>query len=101
MREHEYALESDVGSSMTNNKDSAEPKGGNVLWTKDLETGIDVLDEQHRHYINLLNDYLEKASQQSKSDEQVSQLTESLDFLRQYATEHFSTEEAIMKNEEY
>lgn len=29
------------------------------------------------------------------------QLTESLDFLRQYAAEHFSTEEAIMENEEY
>lgn len=101
MREIEDIQGPDVGSFMDHNKEVAEPKGGSVLWTEDLETGIDILDEQHHHYINLLNDFLAKASQHSNTDQQANQLKESFDFLRQYAAEHFSTEEVIMKNEAY
>ena len=36
---------------------------GRVEWDTSLETGIDVVDEQHRQYFVLLNNYLEKASE--------------------------------------
>ena len=38
-----------------------------INWTKDLETGIDVLDAQHQKYFDLLNNYIVKAAKVSKT----------------------------------
>ena len=73
-------------------------------WTKDLETGIEVLDAQHKKYFDLLSNYIAKATKVSKTStntEKVSDLAETLDFLRDYAEEHFSTEETVMKEAAY
>jgi hemerythrin len=75
-----------------------------INWTKDLETGIDVLDEQHHKYIDLLSNYFAKAAKVAKTStntEKVLDLAETLNFLRDYAKEHFSTEEAVMKEAVY
>ena len=72
-----------------------------TAWSTDLETGIDVVDEQHHQYFNLLNDYLEKAAEELTDRQQIIDLAEKFDFLRQYAKGHFSTEESIMKNAGY
>lgn len=94
-------IESEFGSFKTYTEETEEPKGGNVAWTKELETGHDLLDEQHRHYIDLLNSYLLEATEQTNSDKNINRLAESFDFLRQYAEEHFSTEETIMENTKF
>lgn len=73
-------------------------------WTKDLETGIDVLDAQHHKYVDMVNHYFSKAAkvaEVSTNTEKVLDLAETLNFLRDYAKEHFSTEEAVMKEAEY
>ena len=75
-----------------------------INWTEDLETGIDVLDEQHRKYFDLLSNYFAKAAKvvkTSTSTEKVFELAETLNFLCDYAKEHFSTEEAVMKEVAY
>jgi len=75
-----------------------------IAWTKDLETGIEALDAQHHRYFNLLNQYIAKAAQvakESSKTEKVQDLAETLNFLRDYAQEHFSTEEEVMKEAEY
>ena len=74
---------------------------GSIEWTTDLETGISLLDEQHHRYIDLLNNYFKKVSEHSEADEKINQLTDSFDYLRQYAREHFATEESIMRELEY
>lgn len=66
-------------------------------WDTDLETGIDVVDEQHRRYFVLLNNYLEKASETLSDRNQFFDLLDKFNFLHQYAKEHFSTEELIMQ----
>jgi len=66
-------------------------------WTEDLESGIEVLDAQHRKYFDLLSDFLEKASKPASTPEKASELAETFDFLRQYAVEHFSTEQEVME----
>ena len=66
-------------------------------WDPDLETGIEVVDEQHRRYFVLLNNYLEKASGTLSDSTQFFDLLEKFNFLHQYAKEHFSTEELIMQ----
>jgi hemerythrin len=81
--------------------ETEEAEVGRVGWTKELETGIDLLDKQHRRYVSLLNDYFDKVSKYAETDEKIDQLTESFDFLRKYAEEHFATEESIMRDADY
>lgn len=73
-----------------------EPRGGQVAWSDQLETGVDILDQQHSRYIELLNDYLGKAAGFIDDERKARQLVESFEFLRAYAEEHFSAEESIM-----
>lgn len=68
-----------------------------VDWDANLETGVEIVDEQHRRYFELLNSYLEEASRAAADGNQFFDLIEKFDFLQQYATEHFSTEEHIMQ----
>ena len=70
-------------------------------WNPGLETGIDVVDEQHRRYFQLLNNYLEKTTETLSDGNQFFDLLEKFDFLHQYAKEHFSTEELIMQEAGY
>lgn len=101
MRYNTNLIETELGSFQTYTEEAEEPRGGYVAWTQELETGNDVLDEQHRRYIDLLNEYLIEASELVNSDEKDSRLAESFDFLRQYAEEHFSSEESIMVDSEF
>ena len=72
-----------------------------IGWTQDLETGIDVLDGQHHRYMELLANFLDKASRTSSTTGEILDLAETFNFLRQYAREHFSTEELVMKESGY
>jgi hemerythrin len=78
-----------------------ESELGATGWTKELETGIDILDKQHRRYFDLLDEYLVRAGEASTISGKVLDLAEKFNFLRQYAREHFSTEEEIMKESRY
>jgi len=78
-----------------------EPKGGVVSWSSELETGMEVLDQQHRKYIDLLNVYLQEATEQLATDNKSNNLKESFGFLLGYAAEHFLTEEEIMKEKDF
>jgi len=80
---------------------SGDVEVGCIGWTSELETGIDVLDEQHHRYVDLLGDYFEKVSRYKAVEEETDQLTAAFDFLRKYAEEHFATEESIMTEIEY
>ena len=73
----------------------------NLSWNTDMESGIDILDAQHHKYFDLLNDFLQKASASSSAPDQYSELAKTFDFLRQYAVEHFTTEQAIMEEAGY
>jgi hemerythrin len=78
-----------------------ESESSEIGWTDDLETGIDVLDGQHRRYLDLLGSFLERASQSSGTPADILDLAETFNFLRQYAREHFSTEELVMNESAY
>jgi hemerythrin len=71
-------------------------------WTPRIETGIRLLDDQHRHYFGLVNECLSMTGNAS-ANKQVSpdKLSERLGFLRRYAVEHFATEQRIMKEAAY
>lgn len=66
-------------------------------WTHELTTGIDAIDQQHRQLFDAINRLLESCSR----GEATHQVLETLEFLGNYAYEHFDAEEALMRDVGY
>ncbi|MCA6063780.1 bacteriohemerythrin [Thalassolituus marinus] len=62
-----------------------------VSWNRSLETGIDIIDQQHRQLVKLLNDLAHQYVYGLEPD----QLKEIVDGLVDYAAYHFETEEGL------
>jgi len=67
-----------------------------VVWTDDLQTGIDAIDQQHMQIVDCIND-LEAAA--AEDDELV--VGEVLARLMEYTRSHFAFEEALQLQAEY
>ena len=67
----------------------------NILpWEPELETGIDVLDQQHMEFFKNLNRFILRVKGAQVSGAQAA--VEELDYLRYYTMLHFNTEEGYM-----
>ncbi len=64
----------------------------NIEWMSELETGIRLIDSQHREFIGLVNRLLDS----SMVTEDGRLLSDSFAFLKYYISEHFSLEETAM-----
>ncbi len=66
------------------------------VWTKDLETGIDVVDEDHRVIISMLNRFCTALSMDDKdvSPDIVRQIANDI---LSFSKDHFDREEAVME----
>lgn len=68
-----------------------------LKWKKELETGIEALDEQHRGIFTLANNFIHKCNEvEGKED-----LVALLDLLDSYAKKHFSYEEKLQTYNKY
>jgi len=67
-----------------------------ILWTDDLNTGIDVIDKQHRRIVDYIND-LELAK--AKQDREV--VGKVLEELVDYTLSHFAFEESLQEEAGY
>lgn len=63
-----------------------------MKWTKALETGSEIIDEQHKGLFNCLAELATAAAEQ-----RTLLAVYSLTRLKHYVREHFTTEEAVMK----
>ena len=68
-----------------------------VAYRKDLDTGIEIIDKQHRKFFQLANRFLGRAAEAEKPGA----LDEAFDFLRRYVVVHFGTEEELMADCRY
>lgn len=68
-----------------------------IEWTDDLAVGFQEIDNQHQELFRMINHMLE-ACNQGKGKEVLSDL---IKFLENYAVTHFSTEENLMKSNNY
>ncbi len=67
-----------------------------MQWTEDLETGIQVIDDQHKRIINYINE-LHHASETGNADE----VKEVLEGLLDYTITHFQFEEELQAKAGY
>jgi len=68
-----------------------------MLWNSRFETGIGIIDTQHKALFKAVNDLADSF----KSGTSKTQVKECLDFLVKYTVEHFGTEEKVMKEMGY
>ena len=64
-----------------------------IYWTNDLSIGINLIDNQHKTWIEHYN----RAVDSIDSRQEVAQISRSLKFLFEYTEKHFSTEEKAME----
>lgn len=67
-------------------------------WDKDLLTGIQVIDYQHKRLVNIINDLSEIQKEEDFKEELIEVVVEEL---KQYAKFHFSTEEKLFEKMEH
>jgi len=68
-----------------------------IMWQDSLSVGIEVIDSQHKQWIEYFNNTAQAfASQQNRT-----QISKTLGFLIDYTETHFSTEEKYMTDSAY
>jgi hemerythrin len=68
-----------------------------IVWDIKYETGVDVIDDDHRHLFKLINDFYDSFVAGSSEEESNALMDE----LIGYTTFHFKREEQLMKNANY
>lgn len=68
-----------------------------IEWQKDLETGIEIIDDQHRELFSRFNKLLEACKEGKGRDEMMKVLL----FLNDYIRSHFSAEEELQTKFNY
>ncbi len=66
-------------------------------WNKDLETGYELIDKQHKELFNLINDVFDARSKGKGKDE----IFKVINFLERYIIRHFKAEEDAMLSKKY
>lgn len=64
------------------------------IWTKDFETGLPTVDEQHHRLVDLINQFSDSLINQTLSEKESTALFEKL---KDYTHYHFNEEEALMR----
>jgi len=68
-----------------------------IEWTENLSVGIELIDDQHKTWIEHYNHAVESI----QAHHEVAQISRSLGFLSDYTETHFSTEEKAMAESNY
>jgi hemerythrin len=63
-----------------------------IVWHASLELGIDIIDEQHKRLIGIINDLY-----MARFEQNIEHVNKTLDELNEYTRVHFATEEALME----
>jgi hemerythrin len=68
-----------------------------IVWTKDFETGLPSLDQQHRLLIDNVNLLADKLRTANPTKDELGYVADLVDYLEAYADIHFKNEEQCMK----
>lgn len=67
-----------------------------IIWTSDLNTGIDVIDQQHKRIVDFINDL--EAAQLTKNQKLIKEV---VDDCVDYTLSHFAFEESLQEEAGY
>ncbi len=81
----------------TTTEAEAAPRAALIAWTPAFETGIEKIDDQHRHLVDLINNF-DAAAQGGRGRRVMGEL---LDDLLGYTQEHFADEEKYLESVGY
>jgi hemerythrin len=71
-----------------------------IVWTKALDTNIEIIDLQHRKLVDMINEIADSVESQNQEDiERIMDL--SVSRLFDYANYHFQTEETLLAKSGY
>ena len=68
-----------------------------MLWSKQLETGNENVDNQHKEIFRLVQHVLDADTFDNRKEK----IETAMGFLSEYAVRHFATEEALMRESNY
>lgn len=68
-----------------------------IAWNDSLSVGINSIDNQHKKLIALINEFYDKINQNSNNN----LIMKLISGMKSYTVEHFSTEEAYMRQYAY
>lgn len=68
-----------------------------IVWSPDLETGVFIIDGQHKELFERINRLLDAC----RKGEGAGKVGETMVFLQSYVVEHFAMEEQIMRRAKY
>ena len=68
-----------------------------IKFTKDMEIGISIIDEQHKELVDLINNITSMGIKSTSKEE----VEKTLDFLGQYVVKHFNDEETLQRQYSY
>ena len=68
-----------------------------MLWNKNLETGNEIVDNQHKEIFKLVQDVLDSDAFENRQEK----VEAALNFLAKYAVMHFASEEKLMQECNY
>ncbi len=66
-------------------------------WSKDLETGNRMIDQQHKQLVQCINELMDACSQGRGRDK----IIETMQFLQNYTEKHFGDEETLQQRYKY
>lgn len=66
-------------------------------WTKNIETGNQLIDSEHKELLNKINDFMNACSQGKGRGE----ILNTLNFLKKYTATHFAHEEELQQKSNY
>jgi hemerythrin len=67
-----------------------------LKWSNDLNTGVDIIDEQHKRIVRYINELYEAQAANNRA-----QVGEIIDELVDYTVSHFAFEESLMERAGY
>lgn len=67
------------------------------IWTPDIATGNALIDNEHKELIKKIDDFVTACSQGKGRSE----ITNTLNFLKNYTATHFSHEEELLRSSKY
>ena len=72
-----------------------------MLWKDQYELGVPVIDAQHKELFRRVDSFLKVLRSENSWDENIPEINETLEFMKNYVVEHFRDEEEYQRSIDY